>query len=145
MSTQELQEKIIANMRRWQQIEDATVAQMDEIIEKTENPLIRLVMEIIRADSENHHRVQKLIASTLESETISFSPDEFVAVWDLIENHIKTEKEAERIAAESIELLEGKKMMVQEYLLHYLLEDEAKHDRLLENMEMMKKGMYPYG
>jgi bacterioferritin (cytochrome b1) len=145
MSTQELQEKIIANMRRWQHVEDATVAQMDEIIEKTENPLIRLVMEIIRADSENHYRVQELIASTLESETISFSPDEFVAVWDLIENHIKTEKEAERIAAESIEMLEGKKMMVQEYLLHYLLEDEAKHDRLLENMEMMKKGMYPYG
>jgi hypothetical protein len=145
MSTQELQEKIIANMRRWQQVEDATVAQMGEIIEKTDNPLIRLVMEIIRADSENHHRVQELIASTLESETISFSPDEFVAVWDLIENHIKTEKEAERIAAESIEMLEGKKMMVQEYLLHYLLEDEAKHDRLLENMEMMKKGMYPYG
>jgi hypothetical protein len=145
MSTQELQEKIIANMRRWQQVEDATVVQMGEIIEKTDNPLIRLVMEIIRADSENHHRVQELIASTLESETISFSPDEFVAVWDLIENHIKTEKEAERIAAESIEMLEGKKMMVQEYLLHYLLEDEAKHDRLLENMEMMKKGMYPYG
>lgn len=145
MSTQELQEKIIANMRRWQQVEDAAVDQMSEIVAKTRNPLIRLVMEIIRADSQNHHRVQELIASSLESGTISFSPDEFVEVWDLIESHIKTEREAERIAAESIEMLKGKKMMVQEYLLHYLLEDEEKHDRLLKNMELMKKGMYPYG
>ncbi len=145
MSTQELQEKIIANMRRWQQVEDAAVDQMSEIVAKTRNPLIRLVMEIIRADSQNHYRVQELIASSLESGTISFSPDEFVEVWDLIESHIKTEREAERIAAESIEMLKGKKMMVQEYLLHYLLEDEEKHDRLLKNMELMKKGMYPYG
>ena len=145
MSTQDLQEKIIANMRRWQKIENATVDQMDEIIEKTDNPLIQLVMEIIRADSQNHFRVQELIATTLESGTQSFSPDEFVEVWDLIENHIKTEKEAEKIAADCVEMLKGKKMVIQEYLLHYLLEDEAKHDRLLENMDMMKKGMYPYG
>ena len=141
MSTKELQENIIANMRRWQEVEDATTIQMSEIISKTKNPLIRMVMEIIREDSINHHRVQEFIANTLESETVSFSPDEFVQVWDLIEKHIKTEKRAEQYAEEALSALKGKKMVVQEYLLSYLLTDEAKHDKMLENMEMMKRGL----
>ena len=141
MSTKELQEQIVANMRRWQFVEDATCIQMSEIISKTKNPLIRLVMEIIRSDSQNHHRVQELIVNTLQSSTVSFSPDEFVEVWDLIDRHIKMEKKAESLAEESLQSIEGKKMVVQEYLLKYLMEDEAKHDRMLENMEVFKKGM----
>ena len=81
----------------------------------------------------------------LESGTTSFSPDDYVQVWDLIEKHIKTEKKAEEYARESLNALKGKKMVVQEYLLNYLLADEKKHDELLENMEKMKKGMFPYG
>jgi len=38
---------------------------MSEIISKTKNPLIRMVMEIIRTDSQNHHRVQELIERDL--------------------------------------------------------------------------------
>lgn len=145
MSTKELQEKIIANMRKWQKIEDVAVMQMSEIVSKTKNPFIRMVMEIIRQDSQNHHRVQELIANTLESQAITFSPDELGAIWELVENHIRTEKEVQRMAEENLELLQGKKMVVQEYLLNYLLVDEQKHVNLLENMELMKKGMYPYG
>jgi len=36
-------------------------------------------------------------------------------------------------------------MVVQEYLLNYLQEDEQKHDHLLSALEKIKKGMYPYG
>jgi hypothetical protein len=142
MSTKELQEKIVSNMRRWQSVEDASVMQMSEIISKTNNPFIRLVMEIIRADSMNHYRVQELIAKSLESETVAFSPDEYEKVSDLIEKHIKTEKRAEELAKDSLQAIAGKKMVVQEYLLKYLIEDESKHDHLLENLELMKKGMF---
>ena len=61
MSTKELQEQIIANMRRWQFVEDASCIQMSEIIARTKNPVVRMIMEIIRTDSQNHHRVQELI------------------------------------------------------------------------------------
>lgn len=145
MSTKELQEKIIDNMRKWQKIEDVSIAQCSEIITKTKNPLIRMVMEIIRRDSENHYRVQELIASSLESATLSLSPEEIAEVWDLIQRHIDMEKKAETYARESVEALKGKKMVVQEYFLRYLLEDEEKHDHLLESLETIKKGMYPYG
>ncbi|MEZ5358069.1 MAG: hypothetical protein R3F48_04500 [Candidatus Zixiibacteriota bacterium] len=145
MSTKEVQQRLIDNMRKWQKIEDISVAQCSEIIAKTKNPIIRMVMEIIRNDSQNHYRVQELIASSLEKGVNSISPDEIADVWDMIQKHIDMEKKAEELARDSVEALSGKKMVVQEYLLHYLLEDEEKHDHLLDNLETIKKGLYPYG
>lgn len=36
-------------------------------------------------------------------------------------------------------------MVVQEYLLDYLLIDEEKHNKVLETQGIIKKGIYPYG
>ena len=145
MSTKETQEKIIDNMHRWQKIENASVASTGEVINKTDNPIIRLVMEIIQRDSQMHFRVQDLIAESLSTKTISLSPDELLKVWDLIEKHIKLEEKTVELAMEAKKALEGKKMVVQEYLIDYLLIDEEKHNKILETLETIKKGMYPYG
>ena len=145
MSTKETQEKIIDNMHRWQKIENASVASTGEVINKTDNPIIRLVMEIIQRDSQMHFRVQELIAESLGTKTISLSPDELLKVWDLIEKHIKLEEKTVELAMEAKKALEGKKMVVQEYLIDYLLIDEEKHNKILETLETIKKGMYPYG
>lgn len=145
MSTKELQEKIIDNMRKWQKIENESVSQMSEIISKTNNPVIKFVMKVIQRDSEMHHEVQELIAKSLEGETVSLNPDDLGNVWELIEKHIRMEKKAGELANDSLEALKGKKMVIQEYLLNYLMKDEAKHDELLESLESIKKGMYPYG
>lgn len=144
MSTKELQDKIVTNMRKWQKVEDVSVVQTSEVIAKTKNPVVRMVMEIIRSDSERHYRVQELIARSLESGAVSLSTDELADIWDMIEKHIEMEKKAEEYARESLAALKGKKMLVQEYLLNYLMDDEAKHDRLLENLEKIKKNIYPY-
>ena len=145
MSTKELQENLLETMKRWQKIEDASVASTGRIIEQTQNPIIRLVAEIIQQDSQTHHRVQKFIASTLEGAPVSLSPDDMIEVWDSIEKHIKIEKQMVGQVAEALSALKGKKMLVQEYLLEYLQEDERKHDNLLESLQKIKKGMYPYG
>jgi hypothetical protein len=145
MTTKEVQEKLVENMKKWQNVEDASVASTGRAIEKTRNPVIRLVMEIIQRDSLMHYRVQQLVRDSLEGGTFSVSTDELLEVWDIIENHIKIEKKTIDLAGEALEALKGKKMVVQEYLLNYLLEDERKHDKLLEDMSIIKKGMYPYG
>jgi len=145
MSTKEVQEQIVTNMRRWQKIENASVASTGNVIEKTDNPVVRLVMEIIQRDSQMHYRIQELIADSLESKTITLSPDELGKVWDLIEKHIELEKKTVQFANEALAALKGKKMVVQEYLLDYLLIDEEKHNKVLKSLETIKKGMYPYG
>mgnify|MGYP003572238779 FL=1 len=144
MTTKEVQEGIIENMRQWQRVEDASVASTGRAIEKTNNAVIRLVMEIIQRDSLMHYRVQQLICDSLTS-TVSISPDELADVWDIIESHIKIEKKTLELGQKALEAIAGKKMLVQEYLLNYLMEDERKHDSLLAQLESIKKGMYPYG
>jgi ferritin-like protein len=145
MKTKELQEKIVANMKRWMKIENRSLASTGRVIEKTENPVVRLIMEIIQRDSQMHYRVQELIADSLEARTITLSPDELADVWDMIESHIQLEKETIKLAQEALDHLKGKKMVVQEYLTEYLLQDEKKHDLVLERLATIKKGMYPYG
>ncbi len=145
MTTKKIQEKIIDNMRRWQKIEDAGVASTGNVIEKTNNPIVRLIMEVIQRDSQMHHRVQDIIARSLESDTIALTPDELADVWDLIEKHIKLEEKSVELANEAIESLKGRKMVVQEYLINYLLLDENKHNKILETLGTIQKGMYPYG
>lgn len=145
MSSKEKQEKIVANMQKWQKIENASIAATGAVIEETENPIIRLVMEIIQRDSQMHYRVQKLIEESLTSKAIALSNDELAQVWTMIEKHKATEEKSVSLAKESLDATEGQKgMLVQRYLLGYLMSDEQKHDTLLENLEAIKKDMYPY-
>ena len=143
MSTKEIQQEIVSNMKRWQKIEYASLASTGQIIEKTDNPVVRLVMEIIQRDSQMHYRIQEWIADSLEFKTVSLSPDELSKVWALIESHIELERKTLELAGRSLETLKGKKMVIQEYLLQYLQEDEEKHNNLLRRLEMIKKGMNP--
>ena len=147
MSTKEVQESLVSGMQRWQRIEDAAVSSTGRIIEKTKNPVIRLVMEIIQRDSQMHHRVQGMIADSLSVETraIGLSPDELGEVWSMIEQHIEIEKKTVELAKEALVALKGKQLVVQEYLLNYLLTDENKHNELLDQLNTIKRGMYPYG
>ena len=144
MKTKEVQETLVATMRNWQHIEDAAVSATNKVMEKTDNPLIRMVMEIIQNDSRMHYRVQDLIASSVANKKIQLTPDELGTVWNDIRKHIKTEKEMVKYVEETLELVGGRKMLVQEYLLRYLKVDEEKHDFLLAALEEVKKGMYPY-
>jgi uncharacterized tellurite resistance protein B-like protein len=130
-----------ATLRRWQEIEDESVAQTSAIMAKTHNPLVKLVMEIIRQDSAMHKRVQQVILDSLEKQAFSLTPEELGDVWDLIEKHIAVEKETIELAEKA---RKNSRMFVHRYLLSYLNEDEQKHDHLLERLEDFKRNLYPY-
>jgi len=143
MKTKELQQRLVSDMRKWQKIEDASVSSTGQIIEKTENPLLRLIMEIIQRDSQMHYHVQEFIADSIEHKAVSLTSDELAKVWDMIERHIDLEKKTVEIAEQTIASLKGQQgMIVQEYLLNYLLEDERKHNDLLRHLDNIKKGIY---
>jgi len=143
MTIKELQKKLAASMRRWQKIENSAIASTGYVMEKTENPIIRLIMEIIQRDSQMHYLVQQWIADSVESKTVSLTPDELKKVWSLIERHTEIEEAMVEIVKEALDSLKGKKMYIQEYLLKYLQEDETKHTNLLKSLEELKKGMMP--
>jgi hypothetical protein len=145
-SKKQAQEDLVKNMRTWQKVEDASVASTGRVIEKTENPIVRLIMEIIQRDSQMHYRVQEWIADSLESKAVTLTPEDMADVWESIEEHIAIEKRTLELAEKSLALIKGAKgMMLQAYLLEYLTEDERKHALLLERLTNIQKGMYPYG
>ena len=145
MSTKELQAQLAEILKRWKKIEDASVASTGAIIGKTSNPVVRLVMEMIQQDSQFHYRVQDFMTDILEGKVVSLSPDELEVVWDGVQKHIEIEKNTIKLAHEALNLLKGRKMVIHEYLLNYLMIDEQKHNTVLDTMGLIKKGMYPYG
>ncbi len=144
MSTKEIQEQLVNSMKHWQQIEDRSVESTGQVIAKTKNPLIRLVMEIIQRDSQIHHRVQQLIIDTVESKPINLSTDEMAAISEMIDNHLAIENQMVELVDNALASVRNRKMLVQEYLLNFLVEDEKKHAAMLKALDQVKKGMYPY-
>ena len=138
--TQRTKEMVDA-MRQWQGIERDAIDTCTTLMEKTDNLLVRQIMEIIRNDSVQHHRVQQFIIDSLTRAPVHLTPDDLALIWDEIEKHDEAERKA-------IEL--GKKVrdecrfFVQRTLLDYLIEDEQKHDRILGELEKFKKNLYPY-
>ena len=130
--------EMVGLLREWQGIERKAMEQTAEIIEKTDNAYLRLIMEIIRHDSLMHHRVQGFIIDTMTTGNVALSHDELAAIWDSIQAHDETEKNVIKIAEE---LREKAWTPLHKHLLEYLLTDEKKHDHLLEQLEQVKRDM----
>ncbi len=135
------EEKLIKAMRRWQAVEDESIRMTKAIQAKTDNPLVRLVMEIIAHDSAMHRRVQQFIIDSVDATPIQLTPEELEKNWDHLAQHIAEEKKTLELADEA---RGSTRFFVQRYLLNYLLEDERKHDLLLERLEEIKSRIYPY-
>jgi hypothetical protein len=134
--------KLVNTLKNWQKIEDDSIRNSTEILKKTDNPLIHLIMEIIRQDSAMHKRTQQLIIDHFEKKPITVTPEELLSFWNMVEEHDEIEKKTIKLAEEAMNETTSN---LAKYLLGYLMIDEKKHDMLLEEMEKIKKGMYPYG
>ena len=139
----DLQGVIVNAMKKWQRMEDASLASTGRIIEKTGNPIVRLTMEIIQRDSQMHYAVEQCVADSLQDTAIVLTPDELNLLWTMIERHLELEQKMIDTVKKLLPSLKGKRMVVQEYLLKYLLEDETKHANLLNRLEGIKRGMLP--
>lgn len=132
---------LVKVLKEWQTIEDDSIRMTKEVQNHTANPLVRIVMEIIAHDSAMHRRVQQFIIDSIEKTAVTLQPEELEAIWDIINDHIAYEKKTIALAEEA----KGtSRLFVQRYLLNYLMEDERKHDQLLERLEEIKMKMHPY-
>jgi hypothetical protein len=144
MSTKTIQEDLVKRMRFWQTVERDSVASTAAVMEKTDHPLLRLVMEIIRRDSELHDRIQQFIIDNVETKPVTLTPEDLGGVSALLDHHLKLEDQMVEAVDSSIAKLRGHKMLVEEYLLDFLVQDEKKHACLLRSLDKVKRGIYPY-
>jgi hypothetical protein len=125
-------------LRRWQGLERKAMDDTATIIEETKNPLVRMIMSIIRHDSLMHHRVQQFLIDSVTEQDVPVSREDVANIWDKIEEHDRLEKQTIKLATT---LRDEAWSPVHKQLLQYLLEDEKKHDSLLSQLEEVKKGM----
>ncbi|HET7826295.1 MAG TPA: hypothetical protein VFK90_13250 [Anaeromyxobacter sp.] len=118
------------------------MAQSAAIMEKTRNPVIRMLMEIIQHDSSLHHQVQQFIIDSFETRAVSLTVEDLEHVWSSLEAHIEAERKTGELVAAARRALAGTRSPVQQLLLSYLANDEEKHDALLEDLALLKQGMY---
>lgn len=144
MTTKEIRQDLAKRMQFWQGVERESVASADAVLAKTKHPLLRLVMEIIRHDSELHDRIQQFIVDAIESRPVTLTPDDMGEISSLLERHLKLEDQMVDAVNASVETIRGHKMLVEEYLLDFLIQDEKKHAALLRSLDKVKRGMYPY-
>lgn len=130
---------LVELLKTWQHGEATSVKNCSDLMHKTENPMIRLVLDIIRHDSLMHERVQQFLLDSLEKHSVGVTPEELGEIWDAVEAHIALEKGAIELAEKATKCCQG---FVQRELLLYLLEDEKKHDLLLAKMEAFKRRIY---
>ncbi|MGA2298744.1 MAG: hypothetical protein ABSG15_14450 [FCB group bacterium] len=135
-------QKLVELMKEWQTIEDAAIKNTSEILKKTDNPLFKIIMQVIHQDSVMHKRVQQLIIDNFELGFISIKPHELEEFWDMLEEHEEIEKKTIELAEAS---LNETTSQLAKFLLTYLLTDERKHDMLMNEFEKIKKGKYPHG
>jgi len=134
-------EQMVEMLRHWQELERKGIESVSGIMETTSNPLVRQIMEIIRNDSGQHHRVQQFLIDSLTQKAVSLTPEELAEIWGMVDEHIRLERETVELATK---LKEECRFFVQRELIEYLLIDEDKHTRLLEQLENFKKNIYPY-
>ena len=128
----------VAVLRQWQGIERDAIETTAQIMEKTDNLLIRQIMEIIRNDSVQHHRVQQFLIDSMTKTPITLKPEELAEVWGQIEAHDELERQTIDLAKG---LREQSTSPVANVLIDYLLRDEEKHDTLLGDLEQLKRHM----
>jgi len=132
---QERIDEAVGLLREWQGLEREAIETTAEIMEQTDNLLIRQIMEIIRNDSVQHHRVQQFIIDVMTREAVTFSPGDMADVWARLEEHDALERRTIEMAKELKEKTTDK---VAALLLDYLIRDEQKHDTLLNELDALK-------
>ena len=131
-------EKMVKLLRNWQKLERKAIDDTAVVIEEAQNPLVLMIMSIIRHDSLMHHRVQQFLIDSVTKEDVPLSREDLADVWEKIEEHDKLEKKTIALATE---LRDQAWSPLHKQLLTYLLEDEKKHDGLLAQLQDVKVGM----
>lgn len=95
---EESTEELISVVRKWQGIEDMSIAACAELEEKTKNPLMREILESFRQDSLLKREVQQIMITCLRREICGPSPTELGRIWECLEMHAEFEQKTMALA-----------------------------------------------
>ena len=129
-------EEFLTLIKEWQALEDRTITSAEELMGKTNNPLVKMTMEMIKHDSEKHRVMQQMSIDSITKETIHLSPDELAPLSDMLNKHLEAEAKSLSLADAALERSE---LFITRYILSYLIADETKHHSLINKLNELKR------
>jgi rubrerythrin len=127
--------KMLTLLKRWKELEAATIKSCGAITKKTKNPLVKTLITSIASDSAKHKSILQLIIDSMTKKAFVLTPDEVSQIAALLNKHIDLENEAIDIAEQAVKI---SKDPVTRQLLLLILEDEKKHASLTEQINELK-------
>lgn len=129
-------EEFLNLIKEWQALEDKTISNAEELISKSNNPLVKMTMDMIKHDSEKHKVMQQMIIDSITKEAIHLSPEELAPLSDMLNKHMEAEAKSLSLADAALEKSE---LFVTRYILSYLIADETKHHSLINKLNELKR------
>jgi hypothetical protein len=132
----EFSKEFASMIKEMQSLEDETIKYSEDMNKKTNNPLIRMTMDIIKHDSEKHKVMQQMILDSLSKESLHLMPEELSALSSVLERHIDAETKSLELAENALNNCE---LFSTKYILSLLISDEKKHHGILGQLSELKK------
>ncbi|MCE5313163.1 MAG: hypothetical protein LLF86_08445 [Nitrospiraceae bacterium] len=127
-------------IKKMQALEKDTIKNAEKIINKTDNALVKMTMEMVRHDSEKHKLIQQMILDSILKEPIHLSPDELNDISDILNKHADIESESIALVEQAYKSAE---LFTTRYLLSLLIADEVKHHGLINQLNELKRASIP--
>jgi len=142
VATQHMEETLVDHMKDWQNLENQTLSLAEDLQKKSDNPFVKVIMEIIKRDSEKHKIMQQFVIDTLTKEAIHLTPEELIPLSDVLDRHIQAEAKSMGLANACMS--ESRNYFV-DFIVSSLVDDEVKHHTMLRTLDQIKGAVYPYG
>jgi rubrerythrin len=127
--------KMLILLKRWKDIEAATIKSCGAITKKTKNPLVKTLITSIANDSAKHKIILQLIIDSMTKKAFVLTPEDVSQIAALLDKHIDLEHEAIDVAEQAIKISTDP---IAKQLLRLILEDEKKHANLAEQINELK-------
>lgn len=135
-------EELAKIMKDWHALEDETISFADNLIKKSNNGFIKVIMEMIKRDSEKHKVMQEFVIDHLTKTAMELAPQDLIPLGDLLEKHTQAEAKSMGLANTAITKSSD---FFSNFMISYLLADEVKHHEMLTRLDHIKGQVYPYG
>jgi hypothetical protein len=115
--------------------EDQTIEDAKNVKKETDNPFVKMTMEMLIHDAEKHKIIQQMVIDSLTKEAVHLPPDELFPLEEVLNRHILEESES---LMRIIATIDKKEPKITRYLLSYLSADEAGHRELVGKLNELK-------
>ncbi len=122
--SEESSEEFLSIIKEWIVLEDETIASANELIGKSNNPFVKMRMEMVKHDSGKHKEMLQWIIDNLTKEAAHLTPDEIMPLSALLNMHLEVESKSIVLANNA---LKKSRLPIVRYILSALLDDETKH------------------